>query len=341
MSGYNPALTNTSGLPQSTITFYDKKFIQNLKINTYFLRCAERRPLPMNSGNKLELFMYQPFGANTVQVSEGTVGSGITPTVLTNTSTIGQYADYISLSDLSQQTALDDALANLRDEIAYRAALTLNTVHRNTVDTGNLIDSRVNALNKAFNAPIVKTDFVNAVQSLQGLAVQPFDQGTNKFCCLIHPFNIGDALNDTANNGITDIAKWGGSANKTHDMLYELPGPETIPVLEVAGCRFYSCQMVTQTPNYLAHAGVTAFRTYFFGENATFVISLGAKEGAKIGDGEWRNIDVNLVKDPASSAADPARVIGGWTSYNLKMTSSLGPDTTLRYRTIDSPSNVS
>lgn len=30
MSGYNPALTNTSGLPQSTITFYDKKFIQNL-----------------------------------------------------------------------------------------------------------------------------------------------------------------------------------------------------------------------------------------------------------------------------------------------------------------------
>lgn len=90
MSGYNPALTNTSGLPQATITFYDKKFIQNLKLNTFFIRCAERKPLPLNSGNKLELFMYQPFGANTVQVSEGTVGTGITPTVLTNTSTIGQ-----------------------------------------------------------------------------------------------------------------------------------------------------------------------------------------------------------------------------------------------------------
>src|SRR5580693_2130306 len=116
MSGYNPASTNTSNLPQSTITFYDSKFIENLKLNTFFLRCAERRPLPMNSGNKLELFMYQPFGANITQVSEGTVGSGITPTVLTNTTTIGQFADYISLSDLSAQTALDDALANLRDE---------------------------------------------------------------------------------------------------------------------------------------------------------------------------------------------------------------------------------
>ena len=236
---------------------------------------------------------------------------------------------------------MDDSLANLRDEIAYRAALSLNTVHRNVVDTGYLIDSRVNALNKAYNAPIVKTDFVNAVQSLQGLAVMPFDKGTAKFACLIHPFCIGDSLNDASVNGITDIAKWGGREFKTHDMLYELPGPDAVPVLDVSGCRFYACQMVTQTPNYLGHAGVTAFRTYFFGENATFTISLGGKEGSKVGDGEWRNIDVNLVRDPASSAADPARVIGGWTSYNLKQTSSLGPDTTLRYRTIDAPSNIS
>lgn len=88
MSGYSPASTTTANLPQSTVIFYDKKFVENLKLNTFFLRCAERRPLPLNSGNKLELFMYQPFGANTVQVAEGTVGSGITPTVLTNTSTI-------------------------------------------------------------------------------------------------------------------------------------------------------------------------------------------------------------------------------------------------------------
>ena len=338
-SGYNPASTLTNALPQSTITFYDRKFIENLKLNTLFIRCTERKPLPMNSGNKLELFMYQPFAANTSQVSEGTVGSGITPTVLTNTSTIGQYADYISLSDLAVQTALDDALANLRDEISYRAALSLNTVHRNVIDTGATIDSRVSALAKAFNSPLVKTDYVNAVQSLQGLAVQPFDKASQKFCVLVHPFSIGDGLNDTSVNGITDIAKWGGG--NTKDMLYELPGPETVPVMDIAGCRVYACQMVTQTANYLGHSGVTAFRSYFFGENSSFGISLGGKEGSKIGEGEWRNIQTNLVKEPATSAADPAGVIGGWTSYNLKYVPSLGPDTTLRYRYIDAPSNVS
>lgn len=341
MSGYNPASTTSNALPQSTVTFYDRKFVENLKLYTLFLRCSERRPLPMNSGNKLELFMYQPLAANTTQVSEGTVASGITPTVLTNTSTIGQYADYISLSNYALNTALDDALGNLREEIAYRAALSLNSVHRNVVDTGATVDSSVSALSKAFNSTLAKTDFVAAIQSLQGRGVKPFDMAANRFAALIHSFAIGDALNDTSTGGITDIAKFGAvRGTKDHDALYELPGEET-PVLDVSGLRAYQCQMVTQTPNYLGHPGVTAFRSYYFGQNASFGISLGAKEGAKIGEGEWRNISTELVKSPATSAADPAGVIGGWTSYNLFYAASLGPDTTIRFRYIDAPSNIS
>lgn len=342
MPGYNPASTTTNALPQSTVTFYDDKFIENLKLNTFFLRCSERKPLPMNSGNKLELFMYQPLAANINQISEGTVGSGLTPTVLTNTTTIGQFGDYISLSDLALQTALDDALGNLREEIAYRAALSLNTVHRNVVDTAATIDSSVSSLSKAFNSPIAKTDFVAAVQSLQGRGVKPFDMGADRFAMLIHPFAVGDALNDTSLGGITDIAKYGavrGDKGQASD-LYELPGDEP-RCLDIAGVHAYACQMVTQTPNYLGHAGVTAYRTYVFGNNATFGISLGAREGSKIGEGEWRNIGTELVKNPGTSAADPVGVIGGWTSYNLKYAASLGPDTTIRLRYLDAPSNVS
>src|SRR5271154_595591 len=276
MSGYNPASTTSNALPQSTVTFYDRKFIENLKLYTLFLRCSERRPLPMNSGNKLELFMYQPLAANITQVSEGTVGSGITPTVLTNTTTIGQYADYISLSNYALNTALDDALGNLREEIAYRAALSLNSVHRNVVDTGATIDSSVSALSKAYTSNLAKTDFVNAIQSMQGRAIKPFDQAANRFGALIHPFQVGDALNDTSVGGITDIAKFAAVRGaKDPDALYELPGEEC-PVLDVSGLRAYQCQMVTQTPNYLGHSGVTAYRSYYFGQNATFGISLGA-----------------------------------------------------------------
>lgn len=68
--------------------------IENLKAQTPFVRCAERRELPLNSGNQLELFMYNTFGANTAQVSEGTVPTGISASVGTTTATIGEYAKH-------------------------------------------------------------------------------------------------------------------------------------------------------------------------------------------------------------------------------------------------------
>ena len=218
------------------------------------------------------------------------------------------------MSDSALQTAIDDALGNLREEIAYRAALSLNTVHRNVVDTGATIDSSVSALSTAFNVTMSKTTFVAMVQSLQGRGVKPFDQAANRFGMLIHPFVAGDALNDTSVGGITDIAKFAAvRGSQDRDMLYDLPGEEA-PVLDISGIRAYQCQMVTQTLNYTGHTGVTAYRTYVFGQNATFGINLGAKEGAKIGEGEWRNISTELVKSPATSAADPVGVIGGLTN---------------------------
>jgi hypothetical protein len=58
MAGYPSASNTTSNLPQSTVKFYDKNFIENLKAETPFVRCAERRDLPVNSGNQLVLFEY-------------------------------------------------------------------------------------------------------------------------------------------------------------------------------------------------------------------------------------------------------------------------------------------
>jgi len=71
---------------------YDKRFRENLKAQTPFVRCSERLELPMKSGNQYELFMYVPLAANTTPTTEGTVGSSLSINVLTNTATIGEYA---------------------------------------------------------------------------------------------------------------------------------------------------------------------------------------------------------------------------------------------------------
>lgn len=87
--GY-PASNVQANLPQSTVKFYDKDFIENLKAETPYVRCSERRDLPLNSGNQLVLFEYNTFGANTTQATEGTPGPGITASLVSNTSTIGE-----------------------------------------------------------------------------------------------------------------------------------------------------------------------------------------------------------------------------------------------------------
>ena len=100
-----------------------KKFRENLKAQTPFVACAERLELPMNSGNQYEMFMYVPLAANTVQTTEGTVGSSLAGSVLTNTATIGEYADYANFSSLSLATAIDNTVENVAREMSYRLAL--------------------------------------------------------------------------------------------------------------------------------------------------------------------------------------------------------------------------
>lgn len=332
---YSPASTLQSNLPQSTVIFYDKKFVDNLKANTPWLRVTERRPLPVNSGNQLRMYMYNTFAANTTPVSEGTVGTGITPSVANTTATIGQYADFVSISDLAMETAIDPALENIQTELAYRLALSVNALVQATADGANAVDSSV-AVEKAANTPAVASDVRSAIQALVGRNVKPFN-ASGTFAGIIHPFVVGDILNDTNNNGLTDILK--RTAEGT-EKLVELPGQDEVGVLDFAGARFFSSTLVKITSNY-ATSGKNGFRTYLFGKDAVISISLGAMEGTQIGDGDWRNLKLWLRKMDEPTLADPSRVIGGFTSYNVKFTTSLPPDTTMRMRYIDANSNIS
>ena len=70
--------------------------MENLKAQTPFVACSERLDLPMKSGNQYNLYMYVPLAANTSQTTEGTVGSGVTVSVLNTSATIGEYADVSS-----------------------------------------------------------------------------------------------------------------------------------------------------------------------------------------------------------------------------------------------------
>lgn len=334
-TGYSPASNMTNNLTQTQVNYYDKNFVDNLKAETPHLRACERRPLPENSGNTLNLFEYVTFGPDLAQAPEGTVGSGETINILSDKIVIGNYADYLNYSRFSMQLAIDPALENGSKELAYQAALSIAYLIKNTTDALSLIDSSV-AEQNAYNVPFNKNNITSAVASLRQRNVKPITEG--EFCGIIPPFAWGDTLNDATNNSLTDVLK---RTPEGQEALKELPGQGgRVQVMHWAGVAFYESTIVTQTPNYLGHAGVTAYRTYIYGKDGVIVVSLGAKENTEIDDGDWRNLKVITKRYDDASVSDPAMMIGGSTAYNFNFATGVVPDTTGRVRYIDAPTLI-
>lgn len=328
------ASTTSSALPQSAVTYYEKKFVSWLAANTPALRCTTRRPLPLHSGNKIEFFKYNPFGGNTTQVTEGTVGTGLTASVQDSTATIGQYADYITFSDLSLQTAIDPTLTHMQEVMSYRLGQTIHALVQAQADSLSTVDSSV-AIEIVKGTAFSRADITTAVGALMGRNVMPYEG--SRYRGLIHPFAVADAINDTTTNSLTDVLK---RTVVGQEKLEDLPGEDEVQVLEWGGVSFFSTNLVTITAAYQAGTA-PAYRTYIFGKDALLSTSLGAKEDTQIGDGDWRNLKVWVKTFDEPSRSDPARVIGGLTSYNTKFVCSAPPDTVGRMRYIDATSNVS
>jgi hypothetical protein len=336
--GVSPASNLTSNLPQSVVTQFDKVFVENLKGNTPWVRCTSRRQLDENSGNKLVLFMYQNLPAPPItQAPEGTIQTGLTISVSQNTSTIGNYADYMNISTYALQTAIDPALEALGVQMGYRLAQVINTIIQNTADGANAIDPLVGHLSKTGAAVLENTDITTAVQSLQGVNALPFEDG--RYFGVISPFPVGDILVDAKNNSLTDVLKRTAEGN---ERLKELPAPDgdAVTVIDWGGATFFQSTFVKQTPNYDGTTQ-TAFRTYITGRDGVIGISFGAKENTQIGDGNWRNLNVWVRRLTEPSGYDPSRMIGGFASYNTMYTATLPPDTVQRIRYIDAVSTVS
>jgi hypothetical protein len=335
-AGYSPASNTTGNLPQSQAIYYEKTFIDNLKAETPFLKVSKRMEMPENAGNTLSLFMYQTLGANISQAAEGVVGAGISVSVLNNLTKIGNYADYLNYSKFAMQLAIDPTLENGAKELGYRLARSLSSLVRFTADGMATVDTST-LIQNAFTVPFSKNNITSAIASLGGRNVKTFEGG--RFRGVIHNFAVGDTLNDISNNSLTDVLK---HTIEGQMKLEELPtGQDTAQVVDWAGCSFFPSTEVTMTPNYLGHAGVTALRTYIFGENGVLTVSLGKKEGAQVGDGDWRNLKMYTKRYDEVSVSDAAGMIGGSTAYNVNFVATVTPDPVGRLRMIDAPSNIS
>lgn len=335
--GVSPASNLTTNLPQSVVTTYDKVFVENLKAETPWVRCTSRRSIDENAGNRLVLYMYQNLPAPPLtQAPEGTIQTGLTVSVVQNTSIMMNFADYANISTYALQTAIDPTLEALGVQMAYRMAQVINTLLQNTADGASVVDPSVAAGSKVGSDPVTSDDIIIAAQSLAGVNALPFEAG--RFTGVIHPHIVGDILLDKTNNSLVDVVKRTAEGNQR---LTELPAPDgdNVTLIDWGGVSFHQSTLVHQTPNYSGTTQI-GLRTYVVGRDGLIGVSFGARENTQIGDGNWRNLQVWVRRITEPSGYDPSKMIGGFASYNCMYTATLPPDPVQRIRYIDAVSAI-
>lgn len=326
---YSPAsaLIGT-GLPTSQAVYYDRQAVENLKAHLPFLLGCSRRPLPLKHGKTMQIFSPVLFAANTTQATEGTIGTGITPTENKLQVTIGQYTDYVSFSDFLLDVAIVDSVAEFSKELGYRAALTVNTLVQQEIDAAVSNDTTVNSAASAAGQFLTSALIRARVQDLRGRNAHAISDG--KFLGFIHPFSAGDLYNDTANNGLVDVLK--RSVQGAALITDGTPDNRDYEIFDWAGVRWIE---TTTCPSGQTVGSVSnCLNSYIIAKDAFIAVSLGATEVPKD-----RNFRL-MVSSFTPNQADPALQIKAAAAYNFKFAVTTRPLDTMIFERLQYPSAI-
>lgn len=339
-NNFSPTSMQSGNTPQAALTTtYNKNFIENLKARTVHLRLCTRETMPMHAGQVYRDFMIEPLEANITQQTEGTVGSGIDVTINYQDYQLGQWADFLNISDKAFITSISNDLMNYEREMAYRLALTVDDLVMAYFDYLRTLDPKTaNQDVLTGNYQMTKQQIEQVPFSLEGQNVLPMDKGY--YCGKIHPFFVGDLLAlDNSNNSVVDILKHTPEGLMKLEELPDGPEGDEVKYIELCGCRWMrstNCTMTTGSQSPVAQAsGQTAVRTYIAGKDAIVAIKLDRPDRTDIEDGKYQNMKLWRGEYKPGSVADPAGVVGAGTSYNAILAFGVVPDITSRARCFD------
>jgi len=256
----NTNLTTTGGFTNAIATYYDRRLLDRLEKDLYFDQFGEKKPMPKMSGKVIQWRRYSNFAANTTPMTEGTIPNGLTLASTAITATPLQYGDYVAMSDLLRLHAIDPVIEGAQDVLAYRAALSIDTIIRNSLD-GNLTDQFAAGVAAEVNvaANLVASEVRKARTALKAASVREIG---SEYQMVIHPHQEYDLQGDTATGGWLDINKYTSST----------------PMLKGEVGKIYGTRVVV-SPNILVNAnagaaGVDTYHAYMFGKSCYGIVDL-------------------------------------------------------------------
>ena len=184
-------------------TYYDRQLLESAKTRFVHAEFGQKRPIPRNSGNKVNFRRWNLFDPN--QAAEG-LTEGETPTgqSLSQTdveATVKQYGAYVEVTDLLDLTAYDRVIADSAELLGEQIGTVVEWVTRDTMCGTSCVQYAGGAASRAAldsTKKLTVEEIRKAVRTLKKNKARQFceDGRQPHFVCICSPDATYDRQND-------------------------------------------------------------------------------------------------------------------------------------------------
>lgn len=205
--------TDSEGLSAEMKTYYADLLKDYAKPALVHDQFADKYPIPKNGGKVIEFRKFSSLPKALNKLVEGVTPSGKALTVTNLTATVAQYGDFVPLTDMIINTAIDNNVVQSTSILGSQAGRTLDTITREVLAGGsNAIYSSkwsgttetavTNRYTLDTTAKLMIGDIFKAARTLRVNNAVPVDED---FVGIIHPDIECDLLQ---NNGFQEVTKY-------------------------------------------------------------------------------------------------------------------------------------
>jgi N4-gp56 family major capsid protein len=192
--------TTLSQVAPGVQAFYDRNLLRRAQPNDVHGRFGQKRPIASRNGNQIKFRRYSQLAAATTPLTEGVTPGGSQLSVTDIVSTLAQYGDYITLTDMVSMTNQDPVVTEATDVLGDQAGTTIDQIRRDVLVAGTNVAYASGAANRASTVnKITGADLDKAIRFLKGQNAKFMKEGLSSsdnvgtgavrkaFIALVHP----------------------------------------------------------------------------------------------------------------------------------------------------------
>jgi N4-gp56 family major capsid protein len=276
--------TTLSQVAPGVQAFYDRNLLRRAQPNDIHGRFGQKRPISMRSGNQIKFRRYSQLAAATTALTEGVTPAGSSLAVTDLTSTLAQYGDFVTLSDMVSMTNQDAVVTEATDVLGDQSGTTIDQIRRDVLVAGSNVlyasgvASRLLTVNK-----LLAADLDKAIRFLKNQNAKFMKEGMGAsdgvgtgpvrkaFIGLVHPDVEYDLENIT---GYKSVSEYGSQAGLIED---EIGAYKNIRFVSSTNCKIWTDATTALTAGYKGTTKNDVYATLIFAADAYGVCPLAGK----------------------------------------------------------------